>query len=77
MLTFTSPELRDILKKDNPSDSKLAKEVDAIDFLEIGDVVESVQNDVQFLKENPLVLKETVITGWVYRVEDGKIVQIV
>lgn len=70
-----SAELRDILKKDNPSDSELGTEVDAMDFLEFSDVVESVKRDVEFLKESPLILKETVITGWVYQVEDGKVNQ--
>lgn len=68
-----SAELREIVKKDNPSDSEFVKEVDAIDFLEFGDVVESVKKDTDFLKESPLILKETVVTGWVYRVEDGKV----
>ncbi|KAF9263740.1 carbonic anhydrase [Marasmius fiardii PR-910] len=76
MLTFTTNQLKDILKKD--ADDAGKAEVDKISsFLEIQNLEESVKEDVKFLKEHPLVLKETKITGWIFRVEDGKVVQIV
>lgn len=38
---------------------------------------ESVKRDCDYLKNHPLVAKETTITGWVYDVDTGKITQIV
>jgi carbonic anhydrase len=73
MLTFTTPQLRDIVKKAHPGDEGVAKEVDSIDFLEFPHLEESVKSDVKHLEDNPLVLKETTITGWIYEVETGKV----
>lgn len=72
MLTFTTPQLRDIVKDSNPEDERL-KVVDHIDFLEFSELEQSVKEDVQYLKESPLVLPETVVTGWVYEVGTGKV----
>jgi len=77
MLTFTTNDLRGIVKKAEPGNAAVASQVDAIDFLEFGHLEDSVKSDVKFLQENPLVLKETKITGWVYEVETGKVKQIV
>lgn len=73
MPTFSSNYLRSIVKKAHPGDANVASEVDAIDFLEFSELESSIKNDVKFLQESPLVLKETKITGWVYEVETGKV----
>lgn len=72
MVTFTSPGLKKLVKDSDPSNPGL-EAVDHIDFLEFSDLEQSVKEDVKFLQESPLVLKETVITGWVYEVETGKV----
>lgn len=72
MLTFSTPQLRTLVKDSDPQNADLSV-VDSIDFLEFGDVEKSVRSDVKFLKENPLVLPETKITGWVFEVETGKV----
>jgi len=79
MLTFTTPQLRDIIKSAAPSDTKdeIAKTVDSIDFLEFGNLEASVNDDVKFLQEHPLVLKETKVTGWIYHTETGAVTQVV
>lgn len=69
MLTFNTPQLRDIVKKAEPDNAVVAREVDAIEFLEFPDAAEAVKRDVQYLKEHPLVLKGTEITGWLYDVK--------
>ncbi|EJF66406.1 carbonic anhydrase [Dichomitus squalens LYAD-421 SS1] len=71
MLTFSTPQLRALVKESDPANDAL-KAVDAIDFLEFQGLEESVKVDVKFLEENPLVLPGTKITGWVYEVETGK-----
>jgi len=73
MLKCTSPDLRAIVKKAHPGDNAVAKLVDDIDFLEFGNLEESVKDDVKYLQENPLVVEETKITGWIYHVETGKV----
>ncbi|KAF7978895.1 hypothetical protein HWV62_44403 [Athelia sp. TMB] len=77
MLTFSTEQLKDIVKNDAPNDVVVASQVDKYDFLEFSDLEGSVKSDVQFLKDSPLVLKETDITGWTYDVESGKIKKIV
>jgi carbonic anhydrase len=69
MLTFRTSELRELVKSSEAS----APEIDHIDFHEFGDVEGAVRADVQWLHENKLILPETVITGWVYEVETGKV----
>ncbi|THH21005.1 hypothetical protein EW146_g462 [Bondarzewia mesenterica] len=72
MLTFKTEQLRDIVKSAAPGDQKVASLVDGLHFHEFDDVKAAVQKDVQLLREHPLILKETKITGWVYEVETGK-----
>ena len=72
MLTFDTAGLRARVKADDPANAALDA-VDDIDFLEFAGLEESVRADVQFLRENPLVLPETKVTGWVYEVETGKV----
>jgi carbonic anhydrase len=70
MLLFTTDQLKDIVKKDTPEASA---EVDKFStFHEFSNIEEAVKGDVAFLKESPLVLKETKITGWVHDVKTGK-----
>ena len=70
MLTFDTAGLRARVKADDPGNAALGA-VDGIDFLEFAGLEESVRADVQFLRENPLVLPETKVTGRVYEVETG------
>ncbi|KZS90335.1 carbonic anhydrase [Sistotremastrum niveocremeum HHB9708] len=74
MLTFTTPQLQDQLKEAHPEHST---EISGIEFHPFGDLEAAVKSDVEFLKNHPLVLKETVITGWIYEVETGKVRQVV
>ncbi|EPQ61075.1 carbonic anhydrase [Gloeophyllum trabeum ATCC 11539] len=76
MLSVTTDQIRKTVKDSDPQNDAL-KAVNNIDFLEFSDLEGSVKKDVEFLKENPLVLKETKVTGWVYEVETGKIRRIV
>jgi hypothetical protein len=70
MLTFTTQQLQDQLKGQYPA---AAKEIESIDFLPFPDLEESVKNDVKYLKDHPLVLNDSTVTGWVYEVETGKV----
>ncbi len=70
MLTFSNSDIKSLLKEKYPA---AADEVEGIDFLPFGNLEGSVKEDVEYLKQHPLVLKETKITGWIYEVETGKV----
>ena len=72
MLTFSTPQLRALVKDADPGNAAL-QAVDEIDFLEFQGLEESVRTDVRFLEEHPLVLPGTKVTGWVDEVETGKV----
>ncbi|KLO20040.1 carbonic anhydrase [Schizopora paradoxa] len=74
MLTFTNSDIKSLLEERYPA---AADEVKDIDFLPFANLEQSVKDDVQFLKQHPLVLKDIRITGWIYEVETGKVRQIV
>jgi len=74
MLTMTSQAMQDHVKGAIPEASR---EVDAIDFGAFPELERSVQDDVEFLKGSPLVLKDIAISGWIYEVETGKVRQVV
>jgi carbonic anhydrase len=73
MLLFSTPQLRGLVKDAAPGNSEVEKHVDSIEFGEFGDLEGSVKEDVKFLKENPLVLEGTTVTGWIYDVANGKV----
>jgi carbonic anhydrase len=69
MVTFTTPQLRDIVRSSNAT----SPEIEHIDFLEFPEAEAAVKSDVEWLKSQPLILPETVITGWIYEVETGRV----
>lgn len=71
MLTFKDANLQEKLK------SEFQSTADHIAFLSIGKLENSVIEDVNFLKTNPLLLKDIPITGWIYDVNTGKLNQLV
>ncbi|KAJ7247639.1 carbonic anhydrase [Mycena haematopus] len=77
MSRTTTDQVRNIVKMANPGRDDIAATVDAMAFHHITDIEESVKTDVQYLAENPLLLKGTKLSRWVYDVETGRISQIV
>ncbi|KAJ7596731.1 carbonic anhydrase [Mycena floridula] len=77
MMTFTGEELRNKVKE-SEADPERVKGIDEIDFMEFGDVSlkSSVLDDVQFLKDHPLLMKGTKITGYIHDVQTGKATQV-
>ncbi|KAH6916827.1 carbonic anhydrase [Coprinopsis sp. MPI-PUGE-AT-0042] len=76
MLTFTTEQLREQIIEASSGDSAIATAVEGIDFLEFDHLEDSAKDDVKFLQENPLVLPETIITGWTYDAKTGKVKQV-
>ncbi|KAJ7042677.1 carbonic anhydrase [Mycena alexandri] len=77
MVTFRGSELKQLVKWARPDSAACAEQVDAIDFLEFTDLEQSVKDDVNFLKESPLILEETKITGWIHHLETGEITRVI
>lgn len=77
MVSFTSPKLRQMVKDAAPKNQDLAEQVDGIDFLEYSDLEKSVHDDVKLLKESPLILPETQVTGWIFDVNTRKSTRVV
>lgn len=78
MLTFHDDALRGKIKAEPPKPqaaSSVSAALDAIAFLPFSDLDQSVKDDVTFLKEHPLVLAETAISGYVFDVADGKLLK--
>lgn len=69
MRTFTNEAFRARLKDDLEVETE-------IDFLPFVDLEESVREDVAKLHASPLILDETVITGAIYDVADGKLIRV-
>ncbi|KAF8213535.1 carbonic anhydrase, partial [Mycena galopus ATCC 62051] len=69
----TTEQMREIVKKANPGRDDIAATVNGMEFHHILDVEESVKSDVKYLAENPLILKGTKLSGWVYETETGKV----
>lgn len=77
MLTFSDEQLRSKVIDAHPGDTKVSEAVNDLQFGPFPDLDRSVKDDVAFLKNHPLVLKEGNITGWVYEVETGKVREVV
>ncbi|KAF7980456.1 hypothetical protein HWV62_38318 [Athelia sp. TMB] len=52
---------------------EVATALEAINFKPLGRFQGSVQDDVNFLREHPLILPETHITGWNFDVKSGRV----
>ncbi|KAG2044325.1 carbonic anhydrase [Suillus americanus] len=77
MLTFSDEQLRSKVINAHLGDANVSEAVNGLQFGPFPDLDSSVKDDVAFLKNHPLVLKEGNITGWVYEVETGKIREVV
>ena len=70
MLTFTNDHLQAKLEQETGEDAS------GIDFLPFPDLEQSVRDDVNFLKDSPLVPDDVSIRGFVYDVKSGKVSEV-
>jgi carbonic anhydrase len=70
MLTFKNEDLYEKVRQDLNADAT------DIDFLPFPDLEQSVRDDVQFLKDSPLVPDDVSIRGFVYDVKSGKLTEV-
>jgi carbonic anhydrase len=71
MLTFTNEQLASKCK------AELEVDVSERDFLPFKDLEQSVRDDVQTLRDSPLIPNEIPVTGAIYDVHSGKLMEIV
>ncbi|KAH6698083.1 carbonic anhydrase, partial [Verticillium dahliae] len=69
MLTFSDSSIRTKIG------DELKEQADHIAFLPFSDLKQSVLDDIEFVRKSPLVL-DVPVTGYIYEVETGKIVQV-
>lgn len=67
MVTFTNEQLRDKIRQD------LGADASEIDFLPFRDLEESVRQDVETVRNSPLVLKGITVSGFIYDVHSGRL----
>ena len=70
MLTFSNDDLYAKVQED------LGTDASDIDFLPFPDLEQSVRDDVQFLKDSPLIPDDISVRGFVYDVKDGKVTEV-
>jgi carbonic anhydrase len=70
MLTFSNDDLYAKVQED------LGADASDIDFLPFPDLEQSVRDDVQFLKDSPLIPDDISVRGFVYDVKDGKVTEV-
>jgi carbonic anhydrase len=71
MQTFSNDDIRQKIEGDlGPEAAKVAS---SIDFLPFDDLDQSVREDVQAIKESPLIPRDIHVTGFVYDVHDGRL----
>lgn len=75
MLTFTNDDIHAVVEKNlGPSAAK-----DKKDYLPFPDLDQAIREDVEFLKNSPLISEKAKqsISGFVYHVESGRIRRVV
>lgn len=71
----STPVIQKALKSRTPDGAHPL--VDAISLQEFSDPKESVREDVAFLRTNPLVHPESMISGWCYSVKNGELTRVI
>ncbi|GAB4451998.1 MAG: carbonic anhydrase [Armatimonadaceae bacterium] len=71
MLTFTNEQLAQKIQ------DELGADVSGRDFLPFPDLEQSVRDDVEIIRNSPLIPKDFPVSGAIYDVETGKLTTIV
>lgn len=71
MLTFSNADLTQIVQE------RLNVDVSGRDFLPFGDLEQSVRDDVATLRQSPLIPADVPISGAIYDVTNGKVIEVV
>jgi carbonic anhydrase len=70
MLTFTNEQLRDKIRQG------LGADASQIDFLPFRDLEDSVRRDVETVRNSPLIPKDIPVSGFIYDVRNGRLLEV-
>jgi carbonic anhydrase len=70
MLTFKNEDVHAKVEEDLGADAR------NIDFMPFGDLEQSIRDDVEYLRQSPLIAEETEIRGFVYDVETRRLSEV-
>jgi carbonic anhydrase len=76
LLGATNEMAREVVGKSVGYQGEAVADLEKIDFLPIADLKEAAREDVEFLRENKLNLKEVRISGWVQDIDTGKVAKV-
>ncbi len=74
MLTFRNEDIRRQVTAELGADA--GKAAESIDFLPFPDVEQSVRDDVEFLRNSPLIPEDIPVRGFVYDVHTGRVSEV-
>ena len=79
MLTFDNPKGREAVQSSlgDACSPKAKENLEKIDLMPFADLEGAVKDDVEFLRNNELLKKDTIVSGWTYDVDTGKVKQVV
>ncbi|KAF8900688.1 carbonic anhydrase [Gymnopilus junonius] len=78
MFTFKTDSLRAQIESEAPGNKTVIRALDSVNFSPAyKNLDESVEGDVKFLKENPLIIEGTAVTGWVHDTNTGKVKRVI
>jgi carbonic anhydrase len=70
MVTFQNEDVYAKVKE------SLGADASGIDFMPFPDLEQSVRDDIQFLKDSPLIADDVSVRGFVYDVKTGKVTEV-
>ena len=70
MLTFTNADLYEQVRQE------LGADASEIDFLPFPSLEEAVRDDLRFLASSPLIAEDTVMRGFIYDVQTGRMSEV-
>ena len=75
MLTFQNPDARAVVARNLGPEA--GREIEGLDFLPFADLEGAVREDVEWLRGQKTIAREVGVSGWVYRVESGRVERVV
>lgn len=75
MLTFSNEDAHAVVEKNLGAAGQ--QELSSLDFQPFPDLEKAVEDDARYLKASKAIPDSITISGWVYEVETGKVMQVV
>jgi carbonic anhydrase len=76
LLKATNEMAKEVIRKSLGYENEALTNLEKINFFPIADLKEAAREDIEFLKENKLILKEVRISGWVQDIDTGRVAKV-